>query len=131
MIQYANTITDLPDYQVMKSSLETVFGETAEISFEDIEHTKQTLIGKSSGWSLDTYTDIEYGNLTNGVDGIKINQEDNEEEVKEGVEEGVKEKGVGPGIEEVTQMLSKWSWSWSFRKRTNLHEGWWVEETTQ
>jgi hypothetical protein len=65
IIQYAATITGLPEYHFMKETLEEVFGEDSKILFENIEDMKQVII--------DTYSDKEYGFIT---------QNENKEESK-------------------------------------------------
>lgn len=94
IVQYANTITGLPDYHIMKEALESVFGENEKVSFENVEEMRGVIV--------DTYTESEYGLLTQGLDDLTIGstQKDDEEEKKES-------KPNGPTPEEITSNLSK------------------------
>ena len=94
IVQYANTITGLPDYHIMKEALESVFGENEKVSFENVEEMRGVIV--------DTYTESEYGLLTQGLDDLTIGstKKDDEEEKKES-------KPNGPTPEEITSNLSK------------------------
>lgn len=93
IIQYANTITGLPEYHVMKQALEKCFGENAKVSFENIEDTKKAI--------EEEYTAIEYGLLTEYTETTATEEPYPQEENK------VAEKQTGPTPEEITNNLSK------------------------
>lgn len=98
MVQYANTITGLSEYHLMKDALVEVFGEGQQIDFENIEEMKQVVV--------QTYADKEMEFINAGASDGDENEEQKEEiEVVQEIEDSKTTSGFTP--EEITQHLSK------------------------
>ena len=62
----------MPDFYVMKQTLEAVFGENQEVNFMNIESMRLVI--------EQNYTDYEYGVMTGNIDPKKICKTFDEEE---------------------------------------------------
>lgn len=66
IIQYANTITGMPEYHIMKTALEEVFGEDEKVSFENIDSMRKVI--------REEYVKHEYGLLTSAIDDLDLEE---------------------------------------------------------
>lgn len=64
IVEYASTITGLPEFYLMKQTLEEVFGQNEFVTFENIESMRKVI--------EQIYSDKELGLLTGEIENIDI-----------------------------------------------------------
>ena len=64
VIEYAWTMTGLPEFYIMKAVLINIFGDNAKVSFENIEDMRSVI--------EDNYTNEELGLISSGVSNLNV-----------------------------------------------------------
>ena len=64
LVEYACTMTGLPEFHIMRTVLINIFGENDKISFENIEDMRRVI--------EENYTNEEFGIISSGVENINV-----------------------------------------------------------